>query len=55
MQLLIGHGQVPTIMLEASFILTFMLLLSPFRVINVIPKGKTKPEGLKNGGKKDED
>ena len=29
--------------------------VSPFRVINVIPKGKTKPEGLKNGGKKDED
>ena len=35
-----------------TFILTFMLLLFPFRVINVIPKGKTKPEGLKTEEKR---
>jgi hypothetical protein len=29
-----------------------MLLLSPFRVINVVPEGKTKPEGLKTEEKR---
>ncbi len=33
-----------------TFMPTFKLLLSPSRVINVVPKGKTQ-----NGGKKDED